>query len=157
MLPFLYSAPRFTIHQPALLLPIRSSIGRVSKLDFEVSFYRFPQITNNTLADISMPKWKSMCQSIASMPTLTDLSVLIRQTYFFVEIKGTARIAELVVGVLQPLKKIEVRGGQERYLVKIGWRLTEEERTALGNCPFRIEEFGERAFAGIKWQGRPQD
>lgn len=98
-----------------------------------------------------------MCQSIASMPSLTDLSVLIRQEYFFVEIKGTARITELVVGVLQPLKKIVVNGGQERYLVKIGWPLTEDERTALGNCPFRIEEFGDRAFAGIKWPCRPLD
>ena len=151
----MYSVPHFTIHQHNMLLPTRPSIAQISKLDLEISFYRFPQITINTQSDISMPTWKSICQSLASMPNLTDLCVLVRQTYFFVEFKGTARITELVVGVLQPLKKIKIKGGQQKYLVKIGWCLTEEEKLALGECPFRIDEFGERAFAGIKWQGRP--
>ncbi|KAL9125366.1 MAG: hypothetical protein Q9217_005423 [Psora testacea] len=76
------------------------------------------------------------------MPHLQDLRVAINQTYFFVEIKGTATTAELVVGVLQPLKKIKMRGKDGRFDVRLGWWLTEEEKVLLGEVPFRVVEVG---------------
>ena len=142
----MYSSPRFTIDQYKLLSS--PNISRIARLDFKIAFYRFPQITNNTQADISMPKWKSICQTMAGMPNLTELRITIRQTYFFVEQAGTPSITYLVIGVLEPLKQIKVRGGREAYSVRIGWTLEDEERAGLGECPFTIEEIGLRAFGG---------
>ena len=82
------------------------------------------------------------------MPNLQDLRVAITQTYFFVEIKGTATTAELVVGVLQPLKKVRVQGKDAKFDVRLGWWLTEEEKVLLGETPFRVVEAGERGYAG---------
>ena len=153
--PYLYSTPRFAIHQVDLILSLPPNISNVSRLDFEISFYRFPQITLNTHSDISMPKWKSICGSLGSMPNLSDLRVTLRQVYLFVSIRGTADVTELVVGVLRPLKNIDVKGGKEHFTVRIEWRLTEEERAGLGDSPFRVEEIGEREPNGNRWYNNP--
>ena len=102
-----------------------------------------------------MPKWKSICASLASMPNLSDLRITLRQTYLFVDIRGTAETTELVVGVLRPLKNINVNGAKENYAVRIEWQLTEEERIELGDCPFLIEEIGEREPNGNRWYNNP--
>ena len=86
------------------------------------------------------------------MPNLHHLQVALSQDYFFVEIKGTATTAELVVGVLQPLKKVKVQGKDSTFDVRIGWWLTDEETTMLGDVPFRVVEVDDRAYAGRAWK-----
>ncbi|KAG8533344.1 uncharacterized protein KY384_002127 [Bacidia gigantensis] len=115
----------------------------MSKLHVEIEFHRFPQITNNTVNDISMPKWKSICKAIANLPSLTDLEMTLLQKFFGVEVKGAGEASELMVGVLLPLKQIRPKGGRERYQVRLGWRLDEDARKGLGECPFRIVKLRE--------------
>ena len=102
-----------------------------------------------------MPKWKSICGSLGSLPNLNDLRVTLRQMYLFVNIRGTADITELVVGLLRPLKSINVKGGKENFTVRIEWRLTEEEKAGLGDCSFLIEEIGEREPNRNSWYNNP--
>ena len=153
--PYIYSTPRFTIHRIPTIFTLPSSMPNIARLEFELTFYRFPQITLNTQNDVSMPKWKSICGSIASMPNLSDLCITLRQIYLFVDIRGTTETTELVVGVLRPLKSIEVKGARENYSVRIEWQLTEEERIGLGDCPFQIKEIGERRPNGNRWYNNP--
>ena len=81
-----------------------------------------------------------MCRSLSLMDSLNHLHITLRQLYFFIAVKGTAQIPKLVVGLLQPLKSISVRGEKPDFLVRIGWHLDQEMRAGLGDCPFQIME-----------------
>ena len=96
-----------------------------------------------------MPQWRSICLSLAELTNLTCLTITLHQNYFFVEQRGTPEIANLVVGILQPLKQIRPRAGMDKFEVRIGWELADEERVGLGQCPFRIVEVGKRTFGGV--------
>ena len=137
----MHSTCTFTIHQPSLIrFPVPPYLMQISCLAFEIQFQRFPQITYHSHDDLSIAKWRNICSALTNLPNLTKLYVLIKQTYFFVGIRGTANISDMVVGVLQPLQQIHPRGGKGCYKVAIEWSLRDDERLALGDCPFDVIE-----------------
>lgn len=85
------------------------------------------------------------------MPTLHQLRIIIKQTHFFVEDRDSSKTTEYVIGLLEPLETMNVKGDFE---VTIGWWLTDGERDLLGEVPFRIVETGERRFTGMRPHNR---
>ena len=138
----MHTCPVYDICQYQLLsLP---GISKISRLRVHLEFYRFPQITNNTQNDISMPLYKSIVQKLVSMPNLSNLTIIMHQKYFFVEQRGTPEISTLLVGFFEPLKQIKVHGRDASFEVCIDWSLSENEARSLGYCPFQIIGSGDR-------------
>ena len=135
----MYSTPIFTVWQSLKLYdnPKFSSLRHLRNLHLERYFYRFPELDRSAKPQ-AVAAWNGICRSLASMNSLQNLCVSIRQAWFFINKRSDEENAKLVANLLEPLTAVKVVEGGRFDVVTTNWRLPGAP-LPLGVLPFQIK------------------
>ncbi len=109
-----------------------SSLRHLRNIHLEKHFYRFPQLETGATSD--MAAWNRSCRSLASMGSLRNLCISLKEARFFIDTRVRNENAKLVAGVLEPLKSIKVGETGHFDVVTRDWGLL----FPPSNVPFQL-------------------
>ncbi len=140
-LPFMLSIPLYTVsHAPRIFVEDRPRLGtfiHIRNLSMSMYFWTFPQFMFPGIEPYTMSGWIKICNTLASMTNLRYLCILIMQKCFgeHFERHSQHENANIVGGLLRPLRSIKLSEGGVFDVIAQGWKVPDG---AVDQSPFRV-------------------
>lgn len=140
-LPFMLSIPSYTVsHAPRIFVEDRPRLGtfiHIRNLSMSMYFWTFPQFMFPEIEPYTMSGWIKTCNTLASMISLRYLCISIMQERFaeHFERHSQHENANIVGGLLRPLRSIKIPEGGVFDVIAQGWKVP---NGAVVDSPFRV-------------------
>ena len=125
--PFVYSIPVFansTISTYLILTVSDLAHSSTSTICIDIRFFGFSQQLTQICAPHDMAGWIRIYGNIATMTSLRYLCINISQMRSDFDLRSQDENANLIDGLLAPLKSIKVEQGGQFDVISQGWRVT---------------------------------